>query len=220
LLLVENLIQDAKVAIVPNSPAGLPPVGPKGDYWRRRFDIPPHRTILLHAGGIAEYNCVLDLAKVAHTWPENWVLILHGFGEESYIDRVRKFADGQHVILSLETVAYEQLDYIIRSADIGIALYNSSSDKNIYCMGASSGKTFQYLRCGLPVIASELPGLRELLVDNACGVVVSGAQQVASAASVLLQRYRDYESNAQQCYAKHGNFEQHFQTVLDHLNSI
>lgn len=220
LLLKENQVPDAQVANVPNSSAGPPPSFPKERYWNQKYGILIDRTILLHAGGIADYNCVLELARVAHTWPDNWVLVIHGFGDEAYINQVRQFADGQHVLLSLEMVSPEKLDYLIGSADIGIALYNSNFDPNITQMGLSSGKGFQYLRCGLPVIGSDLPGLHELLVDHGCGVLVSGAEQIESAALEILSKYDEYSSSAHRCYLDHGNFEQCFKRVLGHISQI
>lgn len=220
LLLEENNAPNSQVALVPNASAGPPLSGSKERYWHRRFGIPIDHTVLLFAGGIADHNCVLELARIAHTWPDDWVLVIHGFGDEAYINQVRQFVDGQHVLVSLDFVSPEQLDYLIGSADIGIALYNSNCDTNVTQMGFASGKCFQYLRCGLPVIGSDLPGLHELLVDQKCGVVVTGADQIESAALKVISQYDEYSSSAHQCYLNYGNFEKCFESVLKHIAQI
>jgi glycosyltransferase involved in cell wall biosynthesis len=218
LLLEENHVPGSKVVIVPHAPAGPPPQGSKGNYWHRKFPICPGSIIVLHAGGIADHTSVLELAQVAHTWPENWVLIIHGYGDDSYIRQVRQYVDGQRVILSQELVPYEQLDDIVGAADIGIALYNSAHGGNIRHVGLASGKVHQYLRCGLPVIASDLPGLRELVRDHGCGLVVSDASQIKVAVSKILSEYQEHRLRAKQYYLEHCNFDKYFESVLTRLS--
>jgi glycosyltransferase involved in cell wall biosynthesis len=220
LLLDENRVPDGEVAIVPNAPAGSAPQGLKRDYWRREFGIPLDRLILLHAGEIADHNCVLELARIAHTWPEDWVLIIHGYGEESYLRRVKQYVDAKRVILSQELVPYDQLDELIGAADIGIALYNRGFGLNYSHVGLASGKALQYLRCGLPIITSDLPTLRELVVDNRCGMVIKDVSQIKDMVFMIVAQYEEHSLRASQYYLKHGNFEQYFQDVLRRLSLL
>jgi len=220
LLLDENRVPDGEVVIVPHAPAGPAPQGLKRDYWRRKFGIPLNRLILLHAGGIADHNCALELARIAHTWPKDWVLIIHGYGEESYLHRVKQYVDAKRVILSQELVPYDQLDELIGAADIGIALYDREFGLNYSHVGLASGKVLQYLRCGLPIITSDLPSLRELVVDHGCGMVIKEASQIKAMVFTIIAQYKEYSQRASEYYLKHSDFEQYFKDVLLRLSQI
>lgn len=220
LLVRENRVPGARVLILPNSAPGSCPSDLRRDYWSTRLAIPPGSVIFLHAGGIAEINCVPALARVAHSWPEGWVLVIHGYGEESSIARVRPLVDGVRVFLSLDTVPAERLDEIVGSATIGVALYDAAFGPNATRVGLASGKILQYLKCGVPTIASNLPGMRELLVDTGCGTVVSTVEEVEPAARNLLRDIEGYRERSSSQFRDRWSFDRHFAALQEWLSGL
>lgn len=220
LLLKENRVPGAQVLILPNSAPCDLTSHTRGDYWNTKLGIPRSSVIFLHAGGIAEINCVPALAHVAHSWPDGWVLVIHGYGEESSIARVRPLVDRARVFLSLETVPPERLDAIVGSATIGIALYDTAYGPNVTRVGLASGKILQYMKCGLPTIASDLPGMRQLLVDTGCGAVVSSVEEVERAAGSILSDLDGYRERSKSHFTSRWSFDRHFTAFLDWLSVL
>ncbi len=217
-LVEDNRIDCDRVLIVPNSPLGPAQISQRG-YWHQKLGLPPEHKIVLQAGAIADWGLSCELAQAAAGWPDDWVLVLHGYvdGSPEYLDRIRQLAQNGHVRLSLEMVPYEQLDNLIASADVGVALYRCV-DQNFYHM--ASGKVTHYLRCGVPVVAQDLPNLRSLLRDGRCGVCVNDAGEVREAVAKVLKDRSRYGTNATRCYEERLEFGHHFLPVLERIAAL
>lgn len=210
LLLEDNRHPEAPVVILPTSPLGLRRV-PDRSYLRRKYRLGAQRKILLQIGGISDVARSLELARSTARWPEEWILILHGFAaEEAYLREIRKVADGARVILSTDLVPYEALDDLVASADIGLALYRPI-DLNYYHM--ASGKILQYLKCGLPVIASDFPNIRAILEGNRCGICIANEEHLAPAAREILREPDSWAANAERCFLESYDFRKRFEEV-------
>jgi glycosyltransferase involved in cell wall biosynthesis len=163
---------------------------------------------------------VQELAQSAKKWDSTWTLILHGWKvKRDYLDELKKACDGKHVILSEEVVELEQLDELVSSADIGIALYKPV-DRNIYDMAQSSGKIWQYLRCGLPVITVDFPSLQEMMTDGRFGVCVHQPEEMESAIDIILSNYSEYKVRAMNYYKLYGDFSVSFKPILERFQTI
>jgi len=217
-LVTDNQIDRAQILIVPNSPMGEPRITQR-DWWHRRFGLRPEQRVILQAGGITEWSLSYELAEAALKWPDDWALILHGYGRSDYLARIQEIVakSNRRVFLSREMVPYSQLDNLIASADIGIALYRNV-DQNFFHM--ASGKVTHYLRCGLPVVAQNFPNLRSLLHDNRCGICVAHPAEVRDAIEYILLNYEEFSRNAIRCYVEKLEFGKHFQQVLKKIAEL
>jgi glycosyltransferase involved in cell wall biosynthesis len=175
--------------------------------------------VILQAGGIAEWSLSYELAQAAREWPDDWVLILHGYGRSEYLDRIQDIAarSNGRILISREMVPYSQLENLIASADIGIALYQNV-DQNFFHV--ASGKVAHYLRCGLPVVAQDFPSLRSLLHDNRCGICVAHPAEVKDAIEHVLLNYEELSHNALRCYVEKLEFGKHFRRVLQKIGEL
>lgn len=153
---------------VPNSPLAA------GALWRQPVSRTARapRTVLYH-GGLGPMNLVETIIEAVAEWPQSWRLVMHGWGPADYIERLRalaaRVAPGR-VRLSSDFLKYEDLDQLTASADVGVALYENTGNPNVFEM--ASGKIFQYLKCGLPVVTVDFPNLRRLIQDTGAGLVV------------------------------------------------
>lgn len=221
LLAAANGIPVSEIITVPNSPLGCA-VRQHSDYLREKLQIPKERKIILHAGGLADWTMSLELAEAVRTWPEDWVLIFHTRetqNRDAYLDKVRAAADNSRILFSLQPVPYAQLDALVGSADIGIALYRNIG-QNVSQIGLSSGKLAQYLKCGLPVVTTDFPSLQQIVEDYRCGICVSDPQEVEQAVRKILARYDTYSANSVVCYNELFSPEKHFDKVLARLAQI
>lgn len=221
-LMSENGIKSPRVVIVPNGPLGAAPKL-SSDYFNRKFSLPSSQRIILHAGMISPPVLSLELAKAASEWPDAWTLILH--------ERVRRDPSDPYlrnieetgldrVLLSLDPVLYDELDFLVSSGDVGIVLYDEALGPNFSLMAGASGKLAQYLKCGLPVVCTDLPGFREVIDRYQCGLVVEDLQDVKRAIEAILKRYDFYETNAVKCYEEVYEFSTHFQQVLQEIEAL
>lgn len=221
LLAAANGIPISQIITVPNSPLGSA-ARQDSDYLREKFQIPKERKIILHAGGLGDWTMSLELAEATRTWPEDWVLIFHTRetqNGDAYLDKVRAAADNSRVLFSLQPVPYAQLDALVGSADIGIALYRDIGE-NVSQIGLSSGKLAQYLKCGLPVVTTGFPSLRRIIEGYRCGICVSDPQEVEQAVIKIMECYGTYSANSVVCYNELFSLEKHFDKVLERLAQI
>ena len=208
------------LVFVPHSNGITPPPTKKGNYFRKRWNIPDSHKVILFSGGFTDVNMVKELAWAAKNWDSKWVLILHGWKwQQDYMDTLQKAIDGKHIILSDEVIEVEQLDEVVSSADIGVALYKPV-DQNFYNMGLSSGKIWLYLRCGLPVVTIDFPSLVDMVNDGRFGFCIHEPEEIKDAIRKILKDYSCYKKNARAYYKTKGDFLVAFQPVLDHLSVI
>jgi glycosyltransferase involved in cell wall biosynthesis len=220
-LMAENGV-NSKIAVVPNGPLGPRPQL-SSNHFQRKFDLPSSQRIILQAGMIGPEALSLELASVVSAWPSTWTLILHERAKRDpshpYLKKVQK-AGGDRVLLSLEPVPYDELDFLISSGHIGIIVYDKKLGPNYSLMTTASGKLGHYLRCGLPVVCIDLPGLREIMSKYQCGLVVEDLQDVGQAIETIFRHYDFYEANAVKCYEEVYEFRVHFRQVLQVIETL
>lgn len=82
-------------------------------------------------------------------------------------------------------VAYESVPLYVTASDVCVAPFIRDRNDRI---GLSPLKVYEYMGCGKPVVASDIPGVRELLEHSGGGISVrpEDPQAIASAVSMLL----------------------------------
>jgi hypothetical protein len=203
----ENGLDPRRFVFVPNAPSGRARRLP-GDYLRRQLGLPEERKIVLCSGAFAPWAASLDLVEAAEDWPERFFLVmqsrqsLSGW-QSDYVGRVRRAMHPDHGAIMSDPVPSSGFRGLVDSADIGIALYDPSGgdpggsiDHNIELMGFASGKVANYLHSGLPIVTSDLVGLRDLVQSTGCGESVRSAAEVGTALTAILDDYDRYVDNA------------------------
>ncbi|MGH2806399.1 MAG: glycosyltransferase [Actinomycetota bacterium] len=200
---------------IPNGPLGAA-VRDRSDLLNNRLDLPPEATVALHIGMIAPRVFSAELAEAATRWPDEWHLVFHERktrpDDDPFIELVRE-KGGQRVSFSLTPVPYDELDRLVASGRIGLVVYDTSEGLNL-TMPGSSGKIGQYLKCGLPVVTLDLPGITEVVREYGCGIVVESVDEVGDALSVIDEEWERFSANAYRCYEEVYEFGKHFQKLL------
>jgi len=154
-----------RTIVVHNCPPRTAPyAGP--DLLRRATGIPAGAAIVLHHGLLANHRG-LEVLTEAMLEPglESAHLVLLGYGRLR--DALRalsgapRFAGRIHV---LDAVPVEELHGWISSADVG-AIALPGTDRNLRL--ATPNKLFECLAAGVPVVVSDLPGVRRIVDDPA-----------------------------------------------------
>lgn len=227
LLAGNNGVPFQKFVLVPNAPLG-PVHHQRLDYWHRRFGLPRHKKVVIHAGNIDAWTGIADIVASVTSWPEDWVLVVHTRSDAKQsreIEELRHRADSERIFFSVHPVPRAEYDDLIDSADIGIAFYvlmpgSASTQENIRSIGLSSGKVAYYLRSGLPIIINHTTSLRDLIKDGGCGVIVTGGQGIGQALEEIAHHYEEYRANAYRCFEAKMDFTASFEQVIESIERL
>lgn len=209
-----------RIRVLPVLPlAGIKP--PKGDFFRKKFGISDDVRIVLYSGGIGSWGLHREIVETVFRWPQKVALVVHTWApnslENEYGLRLQAGAQGLPVHFSTEPLAYDKLITAIASADVGLAFY-ASLDQNMSEILFSSNKIAEYLRCGLPVICSDHPSLKNFFDQHRAGFATP-VEGIPQALETLFGDYPKYSARARSCVESGLSFEQYFAAALEGILS-
>jgi glycosyltransferase involved in cell wall biosynthesis len=153
-------------------------------------------------------------------WPADCVLVLHGWIPDSnFATQVTAEATKRpgRVFVSTDLLPDADKYQVFQSAAIGLVCYEPTDDNLKYAAG-SSGKLYDFMRVGVPVVANDIPGMRELVAGNSCGIVIESAEHIAQAIGTMLENYRTYSQSALAAYENY-RFDASYEAVLRRIES-
>lgn len=182
------------------------------------IDVPDDRNVVVYAGSFIPSHMVGDIVDTVAEWPDDWMLLVHGWGPEERIPELEERAGSlldDRVVISNEVLPDEEYTDLIASADVGISLYDRSIDENKWRYG-HPGKVYKYLETSTPIIASDTPSLTPLIADNECGVCISDPASIPDALHAVSDDYDTYSNNCRTTFEEH-EFASNYQAVIDRL---
>lgn len=221
LLTEANKIASNKIITIPNT--YMKAYRNESNYLRVKFNIKEDRTIILYIGGIEAWALDEKLLDSVKEWPENCVLVMHGWSRDGYIQKLKPIIrqNRERIYVDNEILEEEEYSELVSSGDVGLAWYKSDSPKNVYHIGLSSGRFAQYLRCGLPIIAPRyLPDFKRILSTNKIGELAKDEYDIKNAAEKILKNYSYYRNNAFCYFENYLDFRIYFRNILDILEQI
>jgi hypothetical protein len=213
LLQQENAIPKENFFYLPVSPGNFKVQ--KGNYLRKRFNIPEKKMIVLHSGSFENWTYAEELIKSLPYWPADLVLVIHTRqnpkNKNYFINRLKR-NQFQNVILSLEPLNRMLYEEMVASADIGLVLYkpvskNKYLQKNIETIGLASGKFSVYMKYGLPVISIKQKTFGELLETYKFGKNLDTFSEIPGALEEILNGYEIYQKGALQLFSEKLSFD-------------
>ncbi|MEW9679303.1 glycosyltransferase family 4 protein [Pseudomonas sp. TE50-2] len=137
---------------------------------------------ICYVGGIDEIRGVSQMVESAGLAAVP--LTLAGrFSSESLFDRMRQSPAWQCVSYK-GAVTREEVGHILSEASIGLVLFHPLPNH----LNAQPNKLFEYMSAGLPVLASDFPLWRDIVLRSDCGLCVDplSADAIAQAIGELL----------------------------------
>lgn len=207
LWLSKNLNQPIeKFKIVCNSSRGNSEKYSQSNYFRKKYHISDSVQIILAIGSLIREHLVLDIVNSAIQWDESKVLILHGWFTDTQLHKevlnIQNKNPGKFFI-SYE-IFHDNEKYIpIASCDIGFVGYLHSS-LNHKLAGGASGKLFDFIKLGKPILAFNTPGIVQIIENGNFGRVFESNDEIEKNINILVNNYKWYSDN---CLLNYSNYE-------------
>lgn len=123
----------------------------------------PEMPTALYWGNFKEWKGVDTLASAAALMPEVFIVMI-GATKESDLERIRTKTAGLKNVLVEGFKKQSEMPLYLAAADV-LVLPNTAKDENSL-LYTSPLKLFEYMAAGKPIVASDLPSLREVLNEN------------------------------------------------------
>ncbi len=141
-------------------------------YWHEVFGLPTDAVILLFQGGLSANRNLEEMVQAMQGLPNPAVhLVLLGDGELQ--PTLAKLIKHHHLMGRVHlhpAVPQDRLLALTAAADAGIIPYQAICLNNLYC---TPNKMFEFIAAGLPILASDLPEIRRIVVGHDIGQVAN-----------------------------------------------
>lgn len=134
---------------------------------RQILGLSPDARIALYAGHLYPWKGAQVLAHAAAHLPEGWEAVFVGGTDEDVRSFAASFQGSQNVRI-MGRRPHQEIPTWLRAADV-VVLPNTE-ESELSRSFTSPLKLFEYMASGTPIVASDLPSLREIL-DERCAVL-------------------------------------------------
>ncbi len=130
---------------------------------RKKTGLPKDKNIVLYAGHLYSWKGADVLAQAAASLDKNTLVVFVGGNGPDLAAFKLRFGSDSHIFMA-GWQPYQKLPYYFKAADV-LVLPNSAKD-DISRLYTSPIKLFQYMASGVPIVASDLPSIREILDES------------------------------------------------------
>ncbi len=130
---------------------------------KRLLGLPKEKKIALYCGHLYDWKGAQYLADAALGFTNYQTAVFVGGTDKDIEDFRGKNKDNQHILI-LGRKAHKEIPLYLKAADV-LVLPNSAKEK-ISSHYTSPLKLFEYLASGTPIVAADLPSLREILTEK------------------------------------------------------
>ena len=153
---------------------------------RKKLNLPIDKKIILYSGHLFDWKGVYVLAEASKFLPKDSLIVFVG-GMEYDKNKLKDFINKQGLknILFIGHQSPKNIPYYLKAADV-VVLPNSGQ-KTISVHYTSPIKMFEYMAAQRPIVASDLPSIREILNPaNALLVAPDVASELADGIKKVL----------------------------------
>lgn len=155
-------IDKSKILAAPNGfdPESFP-VNFQKNELRKKFNLPLGKTIVLYTGHLYGWKGAEIMARAAYLAPE--IIFVFVGGTASDLSLFRKKFGNQNNILIVGHKPAGDIPFYLLASDILLLPNSAKTEESTH--GTSPIKLFSYMASERPIIASDLPSVREIVSD-------------------------------------------------------
>jgi glycosyltransferase involved in cell wall biosynthesis len=169
---IRNRYSPPKVTLVRNTPVYR--AVPRTDRLRQYLNLPPDVRIALYQGTLQADRELDRLIRAAHFLEQNIVIVLMGPDADGVQSQLEALIAGEGVanrVKIVPSVPYAELLEWTASADIGLIIFPLNRALGLrMCL---PNKLFEYLMAGLPILATPLDAVSDIIRTYDVGQIVS-----------------------------------------------
>ncbi|HYU76881.1 MAG TPA: glycosyltransferase family 4 protein [Ktedonobacteraceae bacterium] len=158
----------------------------KSDRLRQHLDLSPGTCIALYQGLLLPSRRLDILVRAAKFLEPNIVIVIMGKDFKGIKSQLEALIASEGVADRVKIIppvpAYEEVPEWTASADIGLILYNPGYSLNVKLL--LPNKLFEYMMAGLPVLASQLDAIAEVIRTNDIGQILTSVDPAEVAAAI------------------------------------
>jgi len=131
---------------------------------------PANQYDAVYTGALNEIRCpyeMIDALADEQAHPKTRLQFAGKISPASLEDGLKK-RDGWSKVVRHEWMTPDELSDLMANAKLGLVLYKPLPNH----INAQPRKLFEYMAAGLPIVGSDFPRWRELIIDTGCGLVV------------------------------------------------
>lgn len=168
-------------AIVMNCSYRYTPADPPARRFHERLGLDPSTRVVLYQGGFSRERGIEQLLEAIGSVP-GAVLVLLGYGplQVELEARAADPATGGRVRVLPAVPPTELLDWVAASDVVAMPIQPSTLNHRL----TTPNKLFEALAAGVPVVASDLPGMAGIVRQTGCGLLVDPTDPAAIAAAL------------------------------------
>lgn len=190
---------------------------------RKKLGLPVDKKIILYNGSLYKWKGVCTLVQITrYPLPISRYLIILVGGAEYDINRLKKFIKENNLseskVLILGHKQYKDMPNYLAAADV-LVLPNAGK-KILSAKYTSPLKMFEYMASQKPIVASDLPSIREVLNENnAVLVEPDNPQALAQGIQKVLQDLELADKISKQAYIDVQNYtwEKRVKKILEFI---
>ncbi len=218
LLIADLGVRPEQVVVVPNAPCG-PGRIKTSTLLHQHLGLNVCTPVLLCPGTMTPAFDTATAVRFAQSLPTEWRCVIHSAQprteDDPYVQELKALDTQRRVDFSLQPLPYAQIDELLSSARIGLVLYSSEVGQNTSAVGLASGKLSHFLKLGVPVIVSPLPGLADFVLEHGVGVVLHQPNNAAQLIAQIEADFEGFRARARACFDEHLSYDRAFRAVLD-----
>jgi glycosyltransferase involved in cell wall biosynthesis len=162
---------------------------------RQQLGLPQDKQIIMYTGNFFAWKGVYVLAEAARSFADDYLFVLVG-GSPHEMSAFKKYL-GEKLhqpgnIMLVGHISYDKIPQYLNAADV-LVLPNSAKAE-ISSLYTSPLKLFEYLAIGRPIVAADLPSVREI-VSKSQVEFTRPDDPVALAQAIRRAQARDFSEN-------------------------
>jgi len=167
--------------IVMNCAYRRAPVDPPARRFHEQLGLDQATAVILYQGGLSAHRGIEQLMDAIGSVP-NAILVLLGYGrlEATYRTRAADPAAAGRVHVLPAVPPTELLDWVAAADVVAMPIQPSTLNHRL----TTPNKLFEALAVGVPVVASDLPGMAGVVRETGCGLLVDPTDPAAIAAAI------------------------------------